>query len=214
MEPKYILEMIEENRIEELKVFLNEEIKQQEIKLIPGVSARYKAMKEFYKYVYDDKPFFNAVSKVKIGGEKYNLIFDPYSIVFTKESVGTIPTYEKKNIPDVMTFLSVDTSESTVMDIDMEEILYKGKKQGYKRLEREMKYGKGGRYYLSGENNFYKFGLIDKAFSIINDGTSAKVFEIPKVIYIKTTLGMAIVLGLRSSPYGNNIISIPLKEDQ
>lgn len=215
MKPGEILEMLDEGRIEELKSRMKEEVKLEEVKNIPGGNARYKAMKEFYKHVKDEREYLSYALELTIGGEPYHAIYDPYSIAFTKESIGTIPVYHKWDAPDIQKFLAVSVGDSPILTVDMEKILSDAKKQGYRHTVKEMQYGKGGRFYLEGTQSFFKLGFVDKVFSIINDGNPARVFEVPKLMYIKTSLGMAVVLGLTEEPfYQDDLIKIPLSKEE
>lgn len=197
MKNTVVLEMLKDGRIDELKSLLADEIYQDSLKKNVGAKQRYAAMKRYFKYVSATNPCCHYPSNnVKVNGEIYNGFMDGYSFVITKEPLGEMDTYnEEEHGPYFKLDGFVNHINYTEVDqVDLNKVLAEAKSKGYKFKKAEME--PGFRYMLRYKDGGYKMSLLDKAFSIVNDGSVAKVYYRSRldVLMIETSIGIAGIL--------------------
>lgn len=107
-------------------------------------------------------------------GEKYTSFTNGYSLVLIKENVGEIELFDENtgNYPDVTRLISFDGEKD---EIDFNKVLADAKSQGYKLKKSEVGYGY--KYLMRYNGAYFKIGLIDSTFSVINDGKAATVYH-------------------------------------
>lgn len=201
MKSQHILEMLNEGKIEDLKALLSEEIYKSELQ-DKGGKARYSAMKRYFRFVdknvfpFLDKNEREALKKpcknIEYNGKLYNYFIDGYCFALTTESIGNIETYDNTNGDyfNVSRFISFN---GNMEKLDLNNVLATAKSKGYKYKKSELGTSKNGVYYLKYKETYYKIGLLDKAYSIINDGEEAEVYYSGKsdVLIIKNNIGIA-----------------------
>lgn len=76
--------------------------------------------------------------------------------------------------------------------LDLNNILATAKSKGYKYKKSELD-TRDALYYLKYKGSYYKIGLLDKAYSIINDGEEVEVYYSGKrdALIIKNNIGIA-----------------------
>lgn len=201
-----ILEMINNGQIEELKGKIQDEIFEAELKKSGGTDAkkRYAAMKRYFKYcdIQDDRfryPYKNLL--VGIHGEKkeMNCFLDGYSFVLTPESIGNMEDFDSvsddKKYIDVQRMINIP---SEYEEVNLNKILSKAKSKGYKYKKLEFDRSKF-IYAWNYKDAYFKVGILDQAYSVINDGQKAKVYYTGEKspLYIETTVGLACILPMR-----------------
>lgn len=198
-----ILEMLNNGQIEELKEKIQDEIFQDELKRSGGANAkkRYSAMKRYFKYVggFDDRllyPYKNL--PVEIHGEKkeMNCFIDMNSFVLTTESIGTMEDFD--SIADGKEYFNVQKLINIPIDyeeVDLNKVLSAAKAKGYKYKGSELDSYKF-TYAWHYKDAYYKVGILDQAYSIVNDGKKAKLYYTSNVLilYIETSIGLAAIL--------------------
>nr|DAP26970.1 MAG TPA: hypothetical protein [Caudoviricetes sp.] len=197
MKNTVVLEMLKEGRIDELKSLLTDEIYQDSLKKNVGAKERYAAMKRYFKYVDKPNPCCHyPCDNVKVNGEIYNGFVDGYSFVITKEPLGEMDTYNEEEHGSYFKLEGfVNRADYTEVDrVDINKVLAKAKSKGYKLKKAEMK--QDFRYMLRYKNGGYKMSLLDRAFSIVNDGSVAKVYYKDRLgmLMIETSIGIAGIL--------------------
>jgi hypothetical protein len=87
------------------------------------------------------------------------------------------------------------SSASSIEKVNLNEILAEAKANGYKYKMSEIASGEF-TYYFRYKEGFYKVGILDQAYSIINDGEEAEVYYsgAKNVLLIKTSIGIAGIL--------------------
>lgn len=213
MKTERILEMINKNEIKELKKILQDEIYTSNINANPGQKKRYAAMKKFYKYVTQKNPALLSPCKdievnTRMLSGKYNCFCDSYSVVLTTEGIGEIEAYdtEKGKYFDIEKFLCDNVNDLHISKINFNSVLAKAKSLGYKLIKSEVEYSGSrnteAKYLLKykpfedKKPAYFKIGLLDKAFSIIDDGKSCEVYYIDNIspLFIKSSIGLCFVL--------------------
>lgn len=179
MKNEKILEMLNNGEIEELKQVISEEIYNNSLDKNSNAKSRYKVMKDFYKFPSDktDTRFLKPCKK-SIRGQLYNCFLSSDVLVCTRESTGNIEIIE---------------------DIDFNDILSEAKSKGFKPVKQEIQYGNCAKYYLRFRDAYYKIGLLNKGYSIIEGGSHQKVFYrgSKEPLYIYNSLGIVMLLPVR-----------------
>ncbi len=197
MKNTVVLEMLKDGRIDELKSLLVDEIYQDSLKKNVGAKERYAAMKRYFKYVDKPNPCCHyPCDNVKVNGEVYNGFMDGYSFVITKEPVGEMNTYNEEEYGP---YFKLDgfvnyTNYTEVDRVDLNKVLAEAKSKGYKFKKAETTHDF--RYMLRYKDGGYKMSLLDRAFSIVNDGSVAKVYYKDRLgmLMIETSIGIAGIL--------------------
>lgn len=194
MKSEIILEMLKNNEIEELKRILEEEVYKNAMQ-DKGGKARYSAMKRFFRFA--DKNGREAFTKpykgIEYRGKLYNCFVDMYCFAITTENIGNMETYDNiyKDYFDIVGFINFIGFNGDMEKLNLNNILTTAKSKGYKFKKSE--YTNNAVYYLKYKGSYYKIGLLDKAYSIINDGEEAEVYYSGErnVLIIKNNIGIA-----------------------
>ena len=198
MKNTVILEMINNGEIEELKNLLQDEIYNDSLKGNGTAKKRYAAMKRYFKYSMQNNPALQKPCKdVTVHGEKYNSFIDGYTLVLTTESIGEMESYDNSNNTYFKLDSMVDFSLAKSIDkMDLNTILAKAKAKGYKYKKSEIENGQDFQYCFKYKEGYFKVGLLDQAFSIIDDGKEAEVYYMGAkgLLFIKTSIGIAGIL--------------------
>ena len=193
-----VLEMINNGQIEELKAQLQDEIFADSLKGNGTAKKRYAAMKRYFKYPMQNNPALQKPCKdVTVHGEKYNSLIDGCTLVLTTESIGEMESYDNSKNTYFKLDSMVDFSLAKSIDkMDLNTILAKSKAKGYKYKKSEIEIGQDFQYVFKYKEGYFKVGLLDKAFSIIDDGKEAEVYYngAKGLLFIKTSIGIAGIL--------------------
>ena len=200
MKNEKILEMLNNGEIEKV---ISEEIYNSSLDKNGNAKSRYKAMKDFYKFPSDktDTRFLKPCKK-SIRGQLYNCFLSSDVLVCTKESTGNIELYNEKE--EAREWFNVEklinaSDFEIIEDIDFNDILSEAKSKGFKPVKQEIQYGNCAKYYLRFRDAYYKIGLLNKGYSIIDGGKHQEVFYNDKVspLYIYNSLGIVMLLPVR-----------------
>lgn len=211
MQNTKILEMINNGQIEELKTLIQEEIFTDGLKNKPGAKQRYAAMKKYFSYVKNGNPACTMPCVIDFEGEKYTSFVNGYSIALTKETSGEMELFENPN-----KYLNVE--EMVVFDgeekeIDFNAIIAEAKSKGYKLKKSEVEQGGDFKYAFHYDNAYFKVGLLDSTYCIIDDGEKATVWhpgsrkEYSPII-IRNNIGVCVVLPFNYDREKYNVIVI------
>lgn len=192
-----ILELLNNGEIEELKTLLQREIYEDSLRGNGNAKKRYSAMKRYFKYKDKNRNLsFNLPCKdIEVNGKNYNSFIDGYSFALTTESIGEIEAYDnsKKDYPHVEKMVDFSSFDRSTLNID--EILAEARSKGYQYKKSEIG-NNDSKYFLHYKNAYFKIGLIDKAYSIIDDGKITTVYyrneKCP--LFIETSIGIATIL--------------------
>ena len=197
MQNAQILKMIENGEIEELKRILRDEIYRNSLSRNPDVKSRYSAMKRFFKYVDSTSPAFNfPCENVVVQGKTYTSFLDGYCFALTTEFLGEIEPFDAEkagnSYPNVSKYVGSNARKSGKIDLSKAIATAKAKGYSYKKDEVTDNWI----YSFSLYDGFFKVGLVDKVFSIIDDGEPAEFYYAGPVslFLIKTSIGIGGIL--------------------
>ena len=200
-----ILRMIENGKIDELKKELQDEIFQAELKKKPGKQERYLAMKRYFKYSQESREAMKRPCKnleTSIG--TYNAFTDGFSFVLTKENIGEIEEFDNSKKDYFNMDALIKSIPQEYKEIDLNLLISKAKSLGYKYKKSEIGCNSGFKFVFKYRDAYYKIGLLDKAYSIIEDEEKAKVYYTgnKSLLYIKTNIGLCGILPFNPNKAG------------
>ena len=196
MRNEYILELLEDGKIEELKKLVQDEIYQKALTTTPGAKQRYAAMKRYFKYAnMNNKACSLPCNDITLSDGVYNSFVDGYTLVLTSESIGDMESFDNTK----GNYLKIDTMLNYSGDMEllnMNTVLAEAKTKGYKYKKSEIGQDASFQYGFKYRDGYFKVGLLDQAFSIINDGNEAEVYYNGSkgLLMIKTSIGVCGVL--------------------
>ena len=198
MQNTKVLEMINNGQVEELKALLQEEVFADSLKGNGNAKKRYSAMKRYFKYSDNTNKALSLPCKdIEVSGNTYNSFVDGYTLVLTTESIGEMESYDKTSGSyfKVADMLSLSDAKS-VDNFDVNTILAEAKAKGYKYKKSEIGRCQDFQYAFKYKEGYFKVGLLDQAFSIIDDGKEAEVYYngAKGLLFIKTSIGIAGIL--------------------
>jgi len=212
MQNTKILEMINNVQIEELKTMIQEEIFIDGLKSKPGAKQRYAAMKKYFSYVNNNRnKALERPCVIDFDGEKYTSFINGYSIALTTETSGEMKLFEE---PDK--YLKVEKMivfDGEEKEIDFNVIIAEAKSKGYKLKKSEVEQNGDFKYVFHYDNAYFKIGLLDSTYSIINDGEKATVWhqgnnKRVSPITIKNSLGVCVILPFNYEEEKHNVTVI------
>lgn len=209
-----ILEMINNGQVEELKKMVQDEIFSGSLENIPGAKQRYAAMKKYFSYTDHAVKAYKMPCAIDFEGEKHISFCNGYSIALTKEPAGEIELFESPgSYPKVGKYITYDGKPK---EIDFNRVLAVAKSQGYKLNKTEIKPGDCFRYLLRYDGAYYKTGLLDAAYSIINNGGKAAAWhkrgDKTAPLVIKNDIGICVILPVNKIVERDKII-ISVEQD-
>ena len=192
-----VLDMLNNGKIEELKSMLQDEIYQESLKAKPDAKKRYMAMKKYFTYYDSVREVMSKPCEVEINGKNYISFCNSYSLALTRESTGEIELFDtsKGNYPDVGRLIRQDGS---VSKIDISRVLAEAKSKGYKLKKAEIGYNY--QYLMKYDGSYFKIGLVDATYGIIDDGKEARVYHVEgpnNPLTITTDIGVAYIMPVR-----------------
>lgn len=198
MQNTKVLEMINNGQIEELKELLRDEIFADSLKGNGNAKKRYSAMKRYFKYPDSTNKALNLPCKdIEVLGNTYNSFVNGYTIVLTSESIGEMESYDNANGSYFKVASMINLSGAKSVDIfDVNTIIAEAKTKGYKYKKSEVGQYQDFQYCFRYKEGYWKVGLLDQAFSIIDDGKEAEVYYNGEkgLLFIKTSIGIAGIL--------------------
>lgn len=206
-----VLELLNNGRIEELKRELEDEIYTESLKTKPNAKRRYSAMKKYFTYVTSVREALSRPAVIQFEGEEMTSFTNSYSLVLTRESCGEIKLHDSSkhgNYPDVERLIRYDGVERK---INFQKIFAEAKSRGYKLKKSEVAYADG--YLLSYGSSYFRLGLIDASYGIIDDGEDAVVYHVEgsgRPMTIKTSLGVCLIMPTRmeEAPQDSKVIEV------
>lgn len=194
MKSTKVLEMINRGEIEKLKELLRDEIYQEALKGKTGARQRYSAMKKYFGYVRTAREACKKPAIINFEGKTVTSFCNSYSLALTSEPCGSIELYTENNYPEVGRLVK---REGVPEPIDLNKALAKAKGLGYKLTKGEVN---GGLYMLHYNGAYFRCGLMDATYSIINDGGLVTAHHSGKnvsPIVIENDIGVCLILPVR-----------------
>ena len=196
MQNTKILEMINNGQIEELKGILRDEIYQDILKNKPGAKQRYSAMKKYFTYIKTSRVCCLKPSVIEFEGKNVTSFCNSYSLALTSEPCGSIELFTDSdgNYPNVGNLVR---RESDGVKIDICKAVAEAKSLGYKRTKKEVN---GGDFMFHYNGAYFRAGLLEATYSIIDDGEKATVYHGGRnvsPIVIENNIGLCLVLPVK-----------------
>jgi hypothetical protein len=192
MKSSRVLEMLNQNRIDELKAELQDEIFTESLKTKPNAKKRYAAMKRYLNTVSVTRDILRKPCPVEIGGAKYKAFCNSYSLALTTEDCGEIELCDTPDrYPSVSRLINYD---GTARKVDIARVIAEAKSNGYK-LTKNAIYSND--YLMHYDGAYFRIALLDITYGIIDDGKEARVYHAEGTRYaitITTDIGVAVVM--------------------
>ena len=192
MKNSKVLEMLNQNRIEELKAELQDEIFTESLKNKPNAKKRYAAMKKYLSYTDSAREILKKPCEVDIEGTKYTAFCNSYSLALTRELCGKIALCDEPDrYPDVTRLISYDGKEGK---IDIGKVLAEAKSKGYKLKKSGVMTND---FLMHYDGAYFRMALLDITYSIVDDGQEAIVYHVNNArrpLTITTDIGVCVVM--------------------
>lgn len=205
-----VLKMIDENRIDELKGKLRDEIYAEALNSKTGAKKRYMAMKKYFTYTTHAREAMEKPCTVKFNGKDYISFCNSYSLALTTESCGEIEQFtDVERYPDVVRLINFDGKKTT---IDFKKVIAEAKAAGYKINRNEIS-GYKFKYLMRYKKSYFKIGLLDATYSIIDDGEPAVVYSQASEktpLTIETSIGVCMVMPIRIEELTDDLVVIDI----
>lgn len=175
----------------------NTEIRMDGVKKKTGARQRYTSMKKYFSYINNVNPACTMPCVVYFEGEKYISFTNGISVALTTESTGEMKLFEHPDkYPKVE---KVFTFDGEGEEIDFNTIIAEAKSRGYKLKKSEVEPSGDFKYILHYDGAYFKLGLLDATYSIINNGEKTTVWHVGarkecSPIIIKNSIGVCAVL--------------------
>lgn len=189
-----VLEMLNEGKIDELKTKLQDEIYTDSLKSKPNAKKRYTAMKKYFSYTNNVRECLQKPCEVEFEGKPYISFTNSWSLALTTEDIGEIEMFDKENLkyPDITRLISF---EGIKRKVDFSKIFAEASSRGYKLTKKEV--GPGFEYLMLYDGTYYKIGLLEATYGIIDDGKEAMVYHPDgkrKPLTIQTSIGICMIM--------------------
>lgn len=163
---------------------LQDEIYTDSLKKKPGVKKRYTAMKKYFSYHQSARECLQKPCKITFEGKEYTCFTNSWSLASTNEPTG--------KYPDVTRLLRFDGIKKK---IDFGKVIAKAKSKGYKLTKTEV--NSTFKYLMLYDDTYYKIGLTDATFSIIDNGEEAMTYHPygeKQPLTIQTDIGFCVIM--------------------
>lgn len=205
------LELLKQNRINELRAALEDEVYQESLKKSPNAKRRYIAMKKYFTFSNNPREVCQKPCEIEFEGKPYISFTNSYSLALTTEPTGEIELFDTANgtYPDVSRLIQFNGTEKKV---NFADVFARAKAKGYKLRKSDFN---SNQYLLCYNGVYFRLPLLDITYAIIDDGGEASVYHKEGSLTpmtIKTSIGICIVLPIRydgdPAAAGNIILDI------
>ena len=205
------LELLNQNRINELRTQLEDEVYQESLRVRPNAKKRYTAMKRYFTYSDNPREVCQKPCLIDYEGKQYASFTNSWSLALTTEPTGEIELFNTENgtYPDVTRLIHFNGTEKKV---NFAEVFANAKTKGYKLKKSELS---SNHYLLAYNGVYFRLPLVDITYAIIDDGGEATVYHKEGSLTpmtIQTDIGVCIVLPIRfdgdAAAAGNIVIDI------
>lgn len=194
MKNSKVLEMIRQNRIDELIKELQDEIFAESLKGRPNAKKRYLAMKRYLNTISESRPILQKPCEVELGDRKYNSFTNGYSLALTTESCGELEMCsEPERYPDVSRLINFNGDED---EIKLLEVIAEAKSLGYKYTKNSIHRNE---YLMHYKDSYFRIPLLDITYGILNDGKNAVVYYSGRnmTLTLETDIGIGLILPVK-----------------
>ena len=195
MKNSKVLDMLNQGRIDELKIALQDEIYEESLRTKPNAKKRYAAMKRYLKTISDSRPILTKPCSIEFEGRAYNAFTNGFSLALTTENCGELEMCEEPDrYPDVGRLIPLGGEEGK---INFNAVLAEAKSKGYKYTKNAIH---NNEYLMCYKGAYFRIALIDITYGILDDGQETSVWfnGEHRPLTIKNDIGIGIILPIRS----------------
>jgi hypothetical protein len=178
---------------------LQDEIYMEELRNKPAAKKRYSAMKKYFSYTKQVNKTLTLPCMVDFDGKKQTAFSNGYSLVVTSESCGEMELFSRPE--DYLKVNNIIIYDGDTNEINFSKVIADAKSKGYKAQKSEIEQNDLYKYVLYYRGSYYKIGLLDITYSIINDGNSSKIWHFDgkqfSSLIIKTSIGSCLLLPVK-----------------
>lgn len=209
------LELLKQNRLNELRAQLEDEVYQESLKTRPNAKKRYTAMKKYFSYSSNPREVCQKPCAIEYEGKPYTSFTNSWSLALTTEPTGELELFdtENGNYPDVSRLIHFNGTEKKV---NFADVLARAKAKGYKLTKGAIH---ANDYLMCYNGVYFRLPLLDITYSIIDDGGEATIYHKEgslSPMTIQNDIGVCIILPIRydgdPAAAGNIIIDISDEE--
>lgn len=191
------LKLLKTGRIDELRAILEDEVYRESLNSNPSAKKRYTAMKKYFGYVNQVREVLQKPCDIEFEGKPYICFTNSWSLALTTEDTGEIELFDKTkgNYPDVTRLIRFDGLKKK---IDLNKVIAEAKSKGYRLNKGEVNHNF--KYLMLYDGTYYKIGLVDITYGIINDGEVAMTYHpdgIRMPLTIKNDIGLCIIMPIK-----------------
>lgn len=194
MKAEKVLEMLHQNRIEELKAALRDEIFAESLKGNGSAKKRYAMMKRYLSYSSKAREILQKPCPVEFEGEQYTSFCNSHSLALTKESCdGLVMCPEPERYPKVTHLVKYDGDEK---QLNIKRVIAEAKTLGYKLKKSEILQNK---YLMHFDGAYFRIALLDATYGIIADNDPVTVYHTTgarRPMTIKNDIGVCVIMPL------------------
>lgn len=195
-----ILEMLDSGQVEKLKTLIRDEIYRDSLKNSPNALQRFSVMKKYFTYTKNGNPMMTMPCTVEFNGERYTSFTNGMSLVLTREECGAMELFNGRgDYLNVEKSIPPDWDRGDCVTVNLNLSLASVKSMGYMLKRSEVENGGDFKYVLHYDNAYFKMGVFDSAYAIIDDGTPARVYRPGKrdshsPMVIANSIGICLIL--------------------
>lgn len=189
-----VLQFLNESKIDELRAILQDEVYNESLKNKPNAKKRYSYMKKYFNYHNSVRECLQKPCEIIFEDKPYTCFTNSWSLALTTEPTGEIELWDETNgkYPEVTRLIRFDGIKKKM---NFGKIIAEAKSKGYRLTKTEV--GPGFKYLMLYDDTYYKIGLIDATFGIIDDGELAMTYhpygeKMP--LTIKNDIGLCIIM--------------------
>ena len=168
-------------------------------------------MKKYFSYINTAREACQKPCVIDFEGRPYTSFCNAYSLVLTKESCGEMRLFaDVDRYPNTTRLVKFD---GVGRNVDLNKVFAEAKALGYKLKKSEVN---GNGYLMHYDGAYYRIGLVESSYKIIDDGEEAAVFHAEDAkfspITIQTSVGVAVIMAVRYEPEeGDGVVIIEVE---
>lgn len=173
-------------------------------------------MKKYFTYIKNVNPMMTMPCTVNFHGEKYTAFTNGFSLVLTREECGAMELFNGRgDYLNVEKTISSDWNRGESVTVNLNLPLASAKSAGYKLKKSEVEDSGDFKYVLHYDNAYFKMGVFDSAYAIIDDGTPVRVYRPGKrdsrsPMVIANSIGICLILPFKYTieKHGVSVINL------
>jgi hypothetical protein len=153
-------------------------------------------MKKYFSYIKSAREVCQKPCIIDYDGKPYTSFCNSYSLVLTTEPCGAIELFtDKDRYPNMSRIVK---AEGVSDKLDIHKLVAEAKSKGYKLKKSEVS---GNGYLMHYDGSYFRIGLLEATYAIIDDGTEPTVYHSGKnsasPITIENSIGYCVIMPVR-----------------